>query len=288
MIPFDDFGGSGPLLHFAHANGYPPRTYTPLIETFTPRYHLIAMRARPLWPGSSPDEIKSWWPFVDDLIQFLDERAEKNVIGVGHSLGAATTLAAALRRPDLFRAVVLIDPVLLRPRLQFFWSPSQNLGLAHLVHPLIPGTARRRRVFENVEAMFENYRRKSIFRRIDDRGLRAYIEALARPRPDGQVELAYSPEWETKIYETGPINFWEQLPELRPPLLIVRGGDTDTFWPGAARRVQRHLPCAVIHTVAGATHLVPMEKPREVGEVIESFLKEVVASETQHGNIPVG
>lgn len=162
------------------------------------------------------------------------------------------------------------------------------MGLARQVHPLIPGTVRRRRVFENVEAMFENYRRKSIFRRIDDRGLRAYIEALARPRPDGQVELAYSPEWEIKIYETGPIDFWDQLPELRPPLLIVRGGDTDTFWPGAARKVQRHLPRAVIHTVAGATHLVPMERPREIGEVIESFLKEVVASETQHRNIPVG
>src|SRR3990172_7811106 len=140
MIPFDDFGGSGPLLHFAHANGYPPRTYTPLIETLTPRYHLIAMRARPLWPGSSPDEIRSWWPFVDDLLQFLDGRGEKNLIGVGHSLGAVTTLAAALRRPDLFRAVILLDPVLLRRRLLFFWNLSQNLGLARQVHPLIPST----------------------------------------------------------------------------------------------------------------------------------------------------
>lgn len=288
MIPFDDFGGSGPLLHFAHANGYPSRSYVPLIETLTPRYHVMAMRTRPLWPGSSPDEIRSWWPFVDDLIQFLDECGEKNVIGVGHSLGAVTTLAAALRRPDLFRAVVLIDPVLLRRRLLFFWNLFQNMGLARQVHPLIPGTVRRRRVFENAQAMFENYRRKPIFRRIDDRGLRAYIEALARPRPDGQVELAYSPEWEIKIYETGPINLWKQLPELRPPLLIVRGAQTDTFFPGAARKTQRHLPRAVIRTIEGAGHLVPMERPREVGEVIESFLQKVAASETEHRNIPVG
>jgi pimeloyl-ACP methyl ester carboxylesterase len=156
------------------------------------------------------------------------------------------------------------------------------------VHPIIPATVRRQRVFENLDAMFESYRRKAIFRRIDDRGLRAYIEALARPRPDGQVELAYSPEWEIRIYETGPINVWKQLRQLQPPLLIVRGGDTDTFFPGAARKVQRHLPRAVIHSVAGATHLVPMERPREAGEVIESFLEKVAASETAHRNISVG
>ena len=29
---FKDFGGAGPLLHFANANGYPPAAYTPLFE----------------------------------------------------------------------------------------------------------------------------------------------------------------------------------------------------------------------------------------------------------------
>nr|MBI2904123.1 hypothetical protein [Chloroflexota bacterium] len=46
MIPFIDFGGQGLELHFAHANAYPPRAYTPLIETLTPRYHVTAMLAR--------------------------------------------------------------------------------------------------------------------------------------------------------------------------------------------------------------------------------------------------
>jgi hypothetical protein len=122
MIPFLDFGGFGPPLHFAHANGYSPKAYTPFIETLTPRYRASAMLS---------------------------------------------------------------------------------------VHPSIPGTLRRRRVFESVETMFDNYRRKPVFNRIDDRGLRAYVEALARPRPDGQVALAYSPEWEATIYMTGPLYEWK-------------------------------------------------------------------------------
>lgn len=276
MIPFLDFGGFGPPLHFAHANGYPPKAYTPFIETLTPRYRVSAMLSRPLWPDCPPNGLRDWSPLADDLLKFLDERGERDVIGVGHSLGAVTTLIAALRRPELFRALVLIDPVLLPYPILFLWTLAYHLGLAHRVHPSIPGTLRRRRVFESVETMFDNYRRKPVFNRIDDRGLRAYVEALARPRPDGQVALAYSPEWEATIYMTGPLyewKLWPQLKELRPPLLIVRGEKTDTFFPSAARMVKQRLPQAVIHTVAGTGHLLPMEKPEEVGAVIHEFLE---------------
>ena len=34
-IPIDllhDFGGQGPLIHLAHANGFPPGTYTPFAQ----------------------------------------------------------------------------------------------------------------------------------------------------------------------------------------------------------------------------------------------------------------
>ena len=276
MIPYIDFGGSGPALHFAHANGYPPQAYTPFIETLTPRYHASAMLSRPLWPDCPPNGLRDWSPLADDLLQFLEERGEKSVIGVGHSLGGVVTLMAALRRPELFRALVLIDPVLLPYSILFPWTLFYMLGVADRLHPLVPGALRRRRVFESVDTMYTHYRRKPIFSRIDDRGLRAYVEALARPRPDGQVELAYSPEWEAKIYMTGPVyewKLWPQLKALRPPLLIVRGEQTDTFFPAAARMVKQRLPQTVIHTVPGTGHLLPMEKPEEVGAVIHEFLE---------------
>jgi len=39
--------------------------------------------------------------------------------------------------------------------------------------------------------------------------------------------------------------------------------------------MQARLPGAVIHTVEGAGHLVPLEKPGEVGAVIHEFLGRV-------------
>lgn len=278
MIPLVDFDGGGPSLHFAHANGYPPHAYAPLIETLTPHHHVTAMLMRPLWPGHPPDGLRDWSPLADDLIQFLDERGEREVIGVGHSLGGVVTLIAALRRPELFRAVVMIDPVLLPYSVLFAWTIAYKLGLAHRLHPLIPATLRRQRVFESAEAMYASYRRKSVFSRIDDHGLRACVEALARPRPDGQVELAYPTDWEVKIYLIGPLvewKLWPQVKELRVPLLVVRGQETDAFVPVAARMMQTRLPRAEIRTIAGAGHLVPLEKPEEVGAVIHEFLERV-------------
>jgi pimeloyl-ACP methyl ester carboxylesterase len=215
-------------------------------------------------------------PFVHDLIQFLDEQDAKNVIGVGHSLGAISTLAAALDRPELFSAVVLIDPVIFRQRMMLGLNTFRALGLVRRVHPLIPGALKRRRVFASADEMYSRYRRASVFSRMDDRSLRAYVDSIAQPRPDGQVELSISPEWEVKIYETGPLNLWSRIRTLKPPLLVIRGGDSDTFYPQTVRKLKTYLPNAIVHDVPQTGHLVPMEKPDEVAKLIIDFISQKV------------
>jgi pimeloyl-ACP methyl ester carboxylesterase len=207
------------------------------------------------------------------MLQWVDESGEQSVIGVGHSLGAIATLSAALRRPEMFRAVVLIDPVLLHQRLLFFWRLFQKLGLAHQVHPLISGAKRRRRVFATKAEMFARYRPKAMFARLTDPALQAYVDAMARPRADGQFDLAYPPDWEVAIYAYGPITLWNKLRELRPPLLIIRGEHSDTFHPPAMRQVHARLPEAKIITVPNTGHLVPLEQPEEVARLIREFLQ---------------
>jgi len=275
VIPSIDFGGAGPLLHFSHANGYPPQAYAPFIETLTPRFHVYTMPFRPLWPDNELDGFRDWDTFVEDIIRFFDERGETNVIGVGHSLGAVVTLAAALRRPELFRVLVLIDPVLFRRRMLWGMAAARRLGVLRRLHPLIGPALRRRRVFADAEEMFNRYRRAPVFKRIDDHGLRVYVDSMVKPRPEGQVELAFTPEWEAKIYEAGPLNVWPTLKHLRPPLLVIRGAESDTFFPQAAKKVRSILPNALIHDIEGAGHLVPLEKPREVGTAILAFLESV-------------
>src|SRR5829696_5206276 len=128
-ISYFDNGGAGPLLHFLHANGYPPACYRSFFELLQTHYHVFGMLLRPLWKDSKPKDIRDWKPFSEDLIQFLappgpvaDDGQGARVIGVGHSIGAIVTLRAALRDPGKFRALVLIDPVLFVPKRLIAWK----------------------------------------------------------------------------------------------------------------------------------------------------------------------
>lgn len=276
-IPSTDFGKGDAPLFFLHANGYPPACYKLFLDQFT-GYRVRAMHLRPLWPGQSPDGLRDWHPLADDFLQFLDEQKADRVLAVGHSLGAITILRAALKRPERFRAIVLIDPVLFPPRRIIAWNIVRALGLGWKIHPLIRGTLKRRRQFDDKDQIFRAYRRREVFRFFSDESLRAYIEGILRPRADGGYELVYSPEWEARIYYTGiwrDLEIWRGLKSLRVPTLFVRGAETDTFWASAAGLVKRIQPGVRVEAVERSTHLLPLERPKEVAKIVLSFLKEI-------------
>jgi pimeloyl-ACP methyl ester carboxylesterase len=227
-----------------------------------------------LWPDSNPGDIKDWDPFSDDLLRFLSNHEPAPVIGVGHSIGAIVTLRAALRDPNEFRALVLIDPVLFPPRRLISWNFVRAIGLGHRLHPMIAGSLKRRRTFDNLDTVFRRYRHREIFRYMSDENLRIYIEGITRPN-NGGYELVFSPEWEAHIYFTGLRDFdlWRDLPKLDVPTLFIRGAETDTFWEEAAKLVKRKQPGVKMETLERSTHLLPLERPKEVFDIIQSFLK---------------
>jgi pimeloyl-ACP methyl ester carboxylesterase len=232
------------------------------------------MLLRPLWPDSNPGDLKDWDPFSDDLLRFLSGQEIAPVIGVGHSIGAIVTLRAALREPGKFRALVLIDPVLFPPRRLIGWNLIRALGLGKRLHPKIAASSKRRRTFDDLNTVFRAYRNREVFRYMSDENLRIYIQGITRPK-NGGYELVFSPEWETHIYLTGLRDFdiWRALPKLQVPALFLRGAETDTFWEEAAKSVKRKQPRAKIETLERSTHLLPLERPQEVFDVLQSFLK---------------
>ncbi len=275
-IPYTSYGEAGLPLHFLHANGYPPDCYRPLISRLSDHYHVYAMRQRPLWLDSKPEEIIDWHPLTDDFLQFLDEHPSESVIGIGHSVGGIVALRAALRYPERFRSLILIDPVLFPPYIIRPWHVICSLGLGYQMHPLVRAARTRRRQFDDLDRLFKGYRRKPVFRYMDDQALHAYIEGIACPAKQG-YQLCYSVDWEMRIYATSvwrDMDIWKGLPHLKVPILIIRGAETDTFWASTARRVLRIIQQARVMTVPLSTHLVPLERPTEVFQAIQGFLQE--------------
>jgi pimeloyl-ACP methyl ester carboxylesterase len=124
-----DWGGSGPALHFAHANGFPPGTYRKLIDELTNHRHVFSMAARPLWPDSRLQALRDWSPLAEDLRAELNRRGVRGIVGVGHSLGAVISLLAAAADPGLFSAVIAVDPIIFTGARTLFWGVAKKLGL---------------------------------------------------------------------------------------------------------------------------------------------------------------
>ena len=276
-IPNFDYGGEGTPLHFLHANGYPPECYRPLLELLQTQYHVFGMKLRPLWPDAKIEDTNDWHPFSDDLLRFLTTGGLGPAIGVGHSIGGIVTLRAALRDPSKFRALVLLDPVLFPPSRLIAWNMARATGLGEKAHPLIAGAKRRRRTFDDLESVFRGYRSRSIFRYVSDENLQIYIQGITQQKQDGSYELVYSPEWESHIYLTGLRDFdlWRELSKLEVPTLIIRGAETDTFLPNAANLVKKKQPKVKIETLERSTHILPIEHPQKVFEIMNEFLKEI-------------
>ncbi|NKQ37534.1 MAG: alpha/beta hydrolase [Chloroflexi bacterium] len=270
-IPFIDFGGEGPLLHFAHANAYPPRCYRQFLELLMPHFHVVALEQRPLWPDSDPAELTDWQLLSEDMIRLFDEQGWREVIGVGHSMGAVATMKAAVNRPDLFRTLVMVEPV-------FLLSALLEMAAAHpdaaYQLPLVQSAQRRRSQFESREYAFARWRRKPVFARWPDESLWDYVNyALIPDGENGGFRLAYPREWEAQVYARPPQWVWDVLPQVRQPALGIRGAETDTIVPEAWQLWQEKQPQAEFVEMADAGHMLLMERPSATAQIIREYLK---------------
>jgi pimeloyl-ACP methyl ester carboxylesterase len=272
FIPFDDFGGQGPILHLAHANGYTPASYKQLVSALADHYHVLAMRQRPLWAGSRPEDAPNVQVLVDDLIRFLEQEKLEQIVGIGHSMGAVITMLAARQRPRLFRALVLIEPVFLMPAL-IAAITAQPPTLTPDDIPVIRAARNRRQTWPSREEAFAHFRPKKVFADWPDEALWDYIWHGMHKNEAGDIQISYSVEWEVHIYNLMLVDIWAHLGQARCPTLAVRAENSDTLAPAAWELWRLHQPQATFVEVAGASHLLTMANPRLVADLITDFLK---------------
>jgi pimeloyl-ACP methyl ester carboxylesterase len=273
-LQLDDWGGTGPVLHLAHANGFPPGSYRKLIELLKPRYHVVTLRSRCLVPGESPLAMRDWDDMVDDLALALRAQGLEGVIGVGHSMGGVSTLLASVKDPGLFRAVVALDPVLLTgPRLLAL-QVLTLLGLRSRVPPA--SLARRRREsWGSREEAAASYRKKALFQRFDPECFQDYLASGFTDAPGGGLRLTIPRDWEARVFETSPRAAWRKLRSVSAPTLVMRGGDSDVLTREALARAHRTISGARTQDLSGTTHLFPLEQPEECAQRVLAFLDTV-------------
>lgn len=273
--PLYDFGGSGPVIHLAVANGFPPQTYAPLLAPLTDRFRVVSLIPRPMWPDVPPPHPEADWPaLADDLLAGLAEHNLTEVIALGHSLGATTSALAAVKEPGRIRALAVLDPTFFTPMVLLAFKFVRALGREVRI-PLAAKAMIRRARFANVDEAFAYWRGKPLFTDWSDEALRLYAESMTRPAPEGGLELSWRPEWEAHIYSAFYDDTWSMLRKLRgkQPVLALRGGTSDTFPAASARYLRRILPNNVqVDEIPGYGHLFPQAAPDLAREPLARWL----------------
>lgn len=255
---------------FLHATGFNAMTYRSILAPLSPGLRVLAVDQR--GHGASrlpaePDHLTSWKPYRDDLLALLKTLDGPPPILSGHSMGGTVALLAAGCKPSAVGGLVLFDPVVLsRWRMLLANLPGGARSLRNA--PLAVGAARRRSVFDSVEAAFQSYKGRGAFKTWSEVMLADYIAGGFNERADGKVELACKPAMEAAIFGNHGHNPWAAAARVKSPLQIFRAehgstcriGDGEGFFAGNRR--------ARLFTVSGASHFLPMERPDIVRDAL--------------------
>jgi len=267
------YSTSGAAAHFCGANGFPVGVYEPLLRSLGHRLQISGLEMRATWPdvGPPPRSLR-WDAYADDLIAFLDAQSSGPVIGVGHSIGAAATIYAAEKRPDLFKALVLIEPATVSRAIAALLAVVP-FSLMRLSEPA-KSTLSKPSCWPSRNEFVDACRVSRQFKRLSDEALQALASHAVKESGSGEVELVFSAEWEAHNYCCPP-NIMPNLQSLRVPCIALRGKPSVFFTDSLWQKWQRLCPDTRFEELPDYGHLLPLEAPRECASVILDALAEL-------------
>jgi pimeloyl-ACP methyl ester carboxylesterase len=258
-----------PVVLIAHATGFHGRAYLPVAASLAHRFHVLAADLRghgdtDLPPGWQVD----WHGYGDDALAVAEalvalSEVDDGLIGFGHSMGGVALLMAAQRAPELFRLLVLFEPIVGPP-----WPRPGGI----VENPLIAGARRRRATFHSIDAAIANYASKPPLSDFDPAALDAYVRYGVRRDPVGHgVRLKCEPEHEARTFEEGGNHdTWDRLPTIEIPVVVVSGVVEEHQASRFAEAVADELPHGRFVLDTDLDHFGPFTHPARVAEIVEA------------------
>jgi len=268
-------GDSHPLL-VSHATGFHGRCYLPmaadLARTAPQPLHAIAFDYRGHGDTARPDGPVDWQRYGDDaeaMAAWLADRHGGPIDAFGHSMGGACLLIAAHRRPDLFRRLVVFEPIVFPPE---GIGPAGRADADAGDSPLAAGARRRRAVFASHRAAIDNFAAKPPLSIFTEESLEAYVVHGFGPDPEG-VRLKCSPDTEAETFAMGARHdTWDHLPSIATETLVVAGIVQPMQPSSISQAVADRLPHSRYLQLDHLTHFGPMSHPAETARIVVDFV----------------
>ena len=254
--------------HFYGGNGFTAGVYLPLLTKLSEQFTITSLAMRGYWHDLPTVKKLTREQDADILIDFLEKTQDKPVVGIGHSQGATATAIAAVKRPELFSQLYLIEPVTL--------TKSQKLIIDLLPIRLKAGqepfksTQAKQAAWESVESYYNYLRAHRAFKRIDDDNLYVFAKNSLIENEQGQYSLLFAPEQELASYFDTPFvnDALKGLNALDVPYTIIVGKPS-IFISDKVRKIWENLvPSERIIELSDNGHLLPMEAPKQCADII--------------------
>ncbi len=261
-----------PTILLIHATGMHGRVWDRTVEALPKGFHVIAVDQRGHGRSQSEDYLLDWSVMGKDASDFLIALDLKNIVGVGHSMGGHALLQAAIKHPDRFDRLLLIDPVIFPP------EKYAEVGDKENPHPTKSPIARRRDQFANWQEMKSVFSEKTPYCNWMPDILENYCRFGLMPKQDDEGYcLACRPDVEASVYIGHcSVNLLNEIPNITVPTTIMRAKDKDpdmtdkidfsasptwedlaSLFPNAKDVPLKHL-----------THFIPMQEPALVAKYI--------------------
>jgi len=245
-----------PNLNFIHATGFNANTYISVLEPLTRYVNIYAPDLRGHGLGTLHNDPGllggNWEIYRQDFYRFLDFINEPIYL-VGHSVGAAISLAGAVHRQDLLRGILLIEASL--P------AVGRSAENPFKITTLPEAARKRRKHFPSRQVAIKNYFGKGAFQTWQTRAISDYINGGTITLDDGSVELSCNPEWEATSFEAAERNPWPVIRKVTCPIMLIHGNRNSTCEPSGVEYFKKIQPSAQIIQISNASHFLPLEKP---------------------------
>ncbi len=260
---------SAPQMLFMHATGFLPWLWQPVIEEFIPANNVWAPFICD-YRSCNPDAGGlSWDVIARDLATFCRRQQIREPLIVGHSMGATVSSIATALYGLQPRGLILIEPIFL-PDQFYEMKPEVNS------HPLASKSIKRTNHWKDEEEAWSYLKSKPLFASWDERVLQIYHKYGMQKQEEGSLQLTCSPQNEAAMFMGGwDINPWPLLAKINCPVLVIEGELTENKGFVDIKKAVSLLSQGKYKSVAGAGHLIPMQKPREITEIIKEFSRQI-------------
>lgn len=259
-----------PQLHFAHGNGFPALCYTQMLNALSEHfacYYVDRLGHNPQFPVT-----ENWSYLVDEVINSIVQQCNEPVIAVGHSLGGVLSLLAAIQRPELFKAVIMLDSPLLGRLKSNMVKLAKTLGLIDRLTPAHRTRGRRQR-WQNKEQLIAYLRERPLFKTFSEACLEDYINYGLKKEEAG-YQLRFDSHIEYLIYRTIPHQLHHYAGKLKVPAALIYGTQSSVVDRFDVRYMKHHfnIQCFKIK----GTHMFPMENPQMTAACIMQRLEHIM------------